>query len=65
MWKIIKEWRERRSHRKLMGLYARLKAVRELAESCAERIPGGLVYELCDLPQRIAEVEATLAELRK
>ena len=57
------EWRRRRIEVKIAGLTAKLKATREIFNACAGTVPGGIVIDMRDIPQRIAELETRAKQL--
>lgn len=58
----IRQWRIHKIDIRLAGLKAKLQALKELANETTT-IPGGLVMNLRDLPQEIAELEERKRQL--
>lgn len=57
----VRGWFDRRAMKKLaikiVGLRARLEATKEIFSMVDGTAPGPVVFDLCDLPAKIAELE--------
>jgi hypothetical protein len=57
-------WRVQRLECKIAGLKAKLTSTIQIVKSCAGEVPGAIVIDYQTLPQKIAELETRVAQLK-